>query len=56
MERKRRPWIGFLGLVGLLVGCGMIGTDAYLFGIGMVAAGTIVLVWALMTGNLKLFG
>ena len=58
MERKRKPWIGFLGLLVMLTGCGMLvfNQETTIVGIVVLVIGTIVLVWAMMTGNLKLFG
>lgn len=58
MEQKRRPWIGFLGLLVMLTGCGMLvfSRETTMAGIAALAVGTVVLVWAIMTGNLKLFG
>lgn len=57
-EKKRRPWIGFVGLVMLIIGlCAAFGNQqAPTFGCILSAAGGIVLVWALATGNIKTVG
>ena len=59
-EPKRRPWIGFIGLVLLLFGC-LLSSVAHgelciLGSIGLLAVGLALLVYALFTGNMKLFG
>jgi len=59
-EPKKRPWIGFIGLVLLLFGCGLSavahGDLCILGSIGLLAVGLGLLVFALFTGNMKMFG
>lgn len=57
-EKKRRPWIGFIGLLILLGGlcAAFTNQQAPTFGCILAAVGGLVLVWALATGNIKTIG
>ena len=52
---KKKPILGLIGLAlvagGVLASCADVG-----LGLGMVVVGGVVLVGALVTGNVKLFG
>ena len=55
MERKRKPWLGLVGLVlllgGVFLSCQRVG-----WGVALGAVGGLVLIYALVTGNVTLFG
>jgi uncharacterized membrane protein YvbJ len=53
--KKRHPIIGFIGLILILIGIGVSCADAN-WGIGIGLVGAAVLVFALITGNMKLSG
>ncbi len=57
-EKKKRPWIGFIGMLVLLVGlCAAFNNqETPTFGCVVSAVGGVVLVWALATGNVKTMG
>ena len=55
---NRKPWIGFVGMLLLIVGVLCAGNDArFLFcGAPLLLAGVGALVYALMAGHVTLFG
>lgn len=56
MEKKRKPVIGFFGMILLLIGLCMVFNQPSALGGGLAIGGGIILVYALLTGNIKLFG
>ena len=60
--KKRYPIIGFVGLLFLLGGClnvwslDLYANPAGWVWIAVIVVGMVVLVYAMMTGNIKLFG
>lgn len=60
--KKRYPIIGFVGLLMMLGGClnvwslDLYANPAGWLWIAALVAGVVILVYALMSGNIKLFG
>lgn len=54
--KERKPVIGFIGLLLVAAGLCSIVVDAPALSVVLIAAGAVVLGYALFTGNLKLFG
>ena len=55
-EVKKKPWIGFMGLVLLAFGFCIGVIDANAIAVFFVVVGGGTLAYALFTGNLKFFG
>ena len=55
MHEQRRPWLGFAGMLLLIAG-GIVSCQNASVGIIVVIIGAGVLGFALITGNVKLFG
>lgn len=55
-EKKKQPVIGFFGM--LLIGAGLCAmfADGGIAGFMILAAGVLILIYALFTGNLKFLG
>ncbi len=54
-RRKPRPIIGFLGMAVIILGCGMIDFNICI-GAPLLIVGIAFVVYALFTGNVKIWG
>ena len=54
-KREPRPIIGFLGMVVIIFGCGLIDFNICI-GTPLLIVGIAFLVYALFTGNVKFWG
>ena len=52
VKSGRKPWIGLLGLALAVIGL-LASSD---LGLGLILLGMVVLAYALITGNVRLFG
>lgn len=60
---KKRPWIGFVGILIMMFSCvlafviqAISSYSGFTIGMFVFIVGLLTLMWALFTGNLKLFG
>ena len=57
---KRKPYIGLIGLVLAVIFCPVavctINTNYWAITAGLATLGMLILIYALITGNVKLFG
>lgn len=54
-EKQRKPWIGFAGMLLIIAGA-LLSCQEAGWGVAVVAVGGGVLIYALVTGHVKLFG
>jgi hypothetical protein len=54
-EKRRRPGIGFAGILIIILGT-IVACSKIELGIIIAIVGTLVLGYALLTGNVKIFG
>ena len=56
MYKNKKPWLGFIGLLLIIPGCALVNSKAWFLSISLIVVGIGLLVWAMFTGNLTLFG
>lgn len=55
-KKRKRPWIGLIGMVTLLIGLCAAYNDAGFIGGSLAIVGGAILAYALFAGHIKLFG
>lgn len=57
MQPKRKPWLGLVGLVLTIGGfCSLVAFDGLAPPLLLMGLGLLVLIYALVTGNVKFWG